>query len=156
MRILGLDVGDRRIGIAVSDELGLTAGLNHVNQDNRSEDFRRIADIAGNMRPKDYSGNAPNMNGTYGPRTEIVKEFVENLLQVYPFEVVYEDERLTTMAAQRTCWKAMSPGVNADKLWIKLPQSLFCKGIWTGAGTRARHCSDQSEGSRCRLRQLCR
>ncbi len=99
-----MDVGDKRIGVAVSDEMGITAqGLKTLNRENVAEDVADIGEII-----KDYAvkrvvvGLPRNMNGTYGEQAEKVKEFVAELKKVAAIEVVYQDERLTTVAAERT------------------------------------------------------
>ncbi len=99
-----MDVGDRRIGIAVSDEMGITAqGLKTLNRENVAEDVADLGEII-----KDYAvervvvGLPRNMNGTYGEQAEKVKEFAAELKKATAVEVVYQDERLTTVAAERT------------------------------------------------------
>ena len=104
MRILGLDIGEKRIGVAVSDELGLTAqGLLTLERTGMQEDIKRLADIVQDWSVgKVVAGLPRNMNGTLGPQAVKVKEFVNCLQDVIGIEVVYQDERLTTAAAQRT------------------------------------------------------
>lgn len=104
MRILGLDVGEKRIGLAVSDELGITAqGIDTVIRRETVADLNQIIEI---IKEKEISklvvGLPKNMNGTLGPQAEKVKEFVEKLTAKCPLEIVYWDERLTTVAAQRS------------------------------------------------------
>jgi putative Holliday junction resolvase len=104
MRILGLDVGDKRIGLAVSDELGITAqGIDTIVRTVMTADLHQIIEI---IREKEISklvvGLPKNMNGTLGPQAEKVKKFVKLLTEQCPLEVVYWDERLTTVAAQRS------------------------------------------------------
>lgn len=104
MRLLGLDIGEKRIGIAVSDELGLTAqGLKTLERDGTDEDYRQLAERVKEWDISKFVVGLPrNMNGTYGPQSEKVKEFMQQLTALVPLEVVYWDERLTTVAAQRT------------------------------------------------------
>lgn len=103
MRILGLDIGDKRIGIAVSDALGLTAqGLKTLERSGTAEDFNHIAGLVKEWEIGRFVAGLPrNMNGTYGPQAEKVKEFMEQVTALVPLEVIYWDERLTTVAAQR-------------------------------------------------------
>ncbi|MGI6145382.1 MAG: Holliday junction resolvase RuvX [Clostridia bacterium] len=108
MRILGLDIGEKRIGLAVSDELGITAqGLKTLNRTKLEDDLHRLAEL---IREKEINklvvGLPKNMNGTLGPQAERVKKFVDLLTKECPCEVVYWDERLTTIAAQRTLLEA--------------------------------------------------
>lgn len=104
MRLLGLDIGDKRIGLAVSDEMGWTAqGLKTVNRRGTEEDFKELAQVVEQYGVKKIVAGLPrNMNGTYGPQAEKVREFIGKLLQHIDVEVFYWDERLTTAAAERT------------------------------------------------------
>lgn len=104
MRILGLDVGDRRIGIAISDEMGITAqGLMTLQRTKIHEDLQKLIQLVQEREvSKIVVGLPRNMNGTYGPQSAKVKEFMNRLLEALQVEVVYWDERLTTVAAQRT------------------------------------------------------
>lgn len=108
MRLLGLDIGDKRIGVAISDEMGWTAqGLKTVIRQGTEEDYKKLAEIINQYGVKRIVSGLPrNMNGTYGPQTEKVKEFVGRLLEYADVEVSYWDERLTTAAAQRTLLEA--------------------------------------------------
>jgi len=103
MRILGLDIGDKRIGIAVSDALGFTAqGLKTLERSSTAEDLNYIAGLVKEWEIGRFVAGLPrNMNGTYGPQAEKVKEFMEQVIALVPLEVIYWDERLTTVAAQR-------------------------------------------------------
>lgn len=104
MRVMGLDIGDKRIGIAVSDEMGLTCqpiatltrqGLQNDLQSLREHiDARQISQIV--------AGLPRNMNGTYGPQAEKVKEFANALREISKVPVTFWDERLTTLEANRT------------------------------------------------------
>jgi len=104
VRLLGLDIGERRIGIAVSDELGMTAqGVNTLFRSNLQDDISRLAQIVREWSANKIVVGLPrNMNGTYGPQTQKVKDFIEGLTAEIPVEVIYWDERLTTVAAERT------------------------------------------------------
>ncbi len=106
MRIMGIDYGDKRIGIAVSDSFGWTAqGVETVV---RSYDMTNTMDRIKQL-VKEYNvdkivvGFPINMNGTIGPRGEKTIEFIESLKkQLKDIDVVKWDERLSTVAAQRT------------------------------------------------------
>ena len=106
---MGLDVGERRIGVAISDELLLTAqGLCVIDSKGTVNDLIQLGDI---IREKGIThlllGLPRNMNGTMGPMTEKVKEFGRQLAESQPeLPVEYWDERLTTTAAQRTLIEA--------------------------------------------------
>lgn len=104
MRSMGLDVGDKTIGIAVSDLLGLTAqGVETIRRTNKKADYARIGEL---IKEKEVNkivvGLPKNMNGTLGPQGEKVLEFVEGLKNRFKVEIILWDERLTTVAAERT------------------------------------------------------
>ena len=105
MRILALDVGDKTIGIAVCDELKLTAqGVEVIRRTSPMNDFARLSElIALYQIGLVVIGLPKNMNGTVGPRAELVKEFGEALVQKIPgVEIIFWDERLSTVAAQKS------------------------------------------------------
>jgi putative holliday junction resolvase len=108
MRILGLDYGDRRIGVALSDVFGWTAqGLEMIERKREGEDIRRIAELVKVHEVESIVVGLPkNMNGTIGPRGEICMEFAEELRQTLSMPVHLWDERLTTVAATRTLLEA--------------------------------------------------
>lgn len=103
-RILGLDIGDRRIGIAISDPLGITAaGLEALERKNTQADLVAVKQIAERHGAVEIVVGLPqNMDGTIGPQAEKVKSFARKLARVTGLPVVYEDERLTTISAIRT------------------------------------------------------
>lgn len=108
MRIMALDLGDRRIGVAVSDALGWTAqGVGVVE---RHRDGREIGEIERIVREREVSeivvGLPRNMDGSIGPRGEICIAFAEMLRGKLQLPVHLWDERLTTAAAERTLLEA--------------------------------------------------
>ncbi|MCL6546942.1 MAG: Holliday junction resolvase RuvX [Bryobacteraceae bacterium] len=102
-RILAVDLGERRIGLAVSDELGLTAqGLPTLIRTSLREDLERLAELARSHGVRlVLFGNPVNMNGSEGRRTAWVKEFAQKLQDRHGCEVRLWDERLTTRQAER-------------------------------------------------------
>ncbi|OPX04726.1 Holliday junction resolvase RuvX [Geobacillus sp. LEMMY01] len=105
MRALGLDFGTKTLGVAVSDELGLTAqGLETISIDEERGDYglKRLRAII-----EEYGvdtivvGWPKNMNGTLGPRAEASERFAAKLREEFSLPVVLWDERLSTMAAER-------------------------------------------------------
>jgi putative holliday junction resolvase len=103
MRILALDLGKRRIGIAVSDELGITAqGMDTLNCTNRRTDLAAIARIA---REKGVGqiliGNPLNMTGQVGAQAEWVHEYAARIAEYTALDVKLWDERLTSAEANR-------------------------------------------------------
>jgi len=108
MRIMGLDVGTRTIGIAVSDELGLTAqGLKTLRRKSMEEDLQEIAAIISQFEiNKIVVGLPKNMNGTLGVQAETVLKWTEVLQERIQVPVVTWDERLSTVGASRVLLEA--------------------------------------------------
>ena len=104
MRYIGLDVGTKRIGIAVSDALNLTAqGIESYNVSGDAEkDIEYIIDVAKEYAPITFIVGLPrNMNGTFGPMSEKIKEFGAALKEKSGCDVIFWDERLSTVSAER-------------------------------------------------------
>lgn len=108
MRIMGLDYGDRRIGVAVSDEFGWTAqGVDTIMKRKDEGELKEIAGLALQYQVEEIVVGLPkNMNGTIGPRGEICMEFAEKLRNHLKLPVHLWDERLTTVSAHRTLLEA--------------------------------------------------
>lgn len=102
-RILGIDYGDVRIGLAISDPLGLTAqGLEVIRRKTETEDLQRIADIIQTYDVQEIVLGFPkNMNGTIGPRGEITQQFANQLEETFQLPVILWDERMSSLAAER-------------------------------------------------------
>ncbi|WP_126427883.1 Holliday junction resolvase RuvX [Brevibacillus marinus] len=103
MRILGLDVGERTIGVAVSDEMGWTAqGLVTIQRQSPEADYARLLQLIEQYQVKEIVVGLPrNMNGTIGPRGESCQRFARQLAERTALPVRLWDERLTTMAAEK-------------------------------------------------------
>jgi putative Holliday junction resolvase len=103
MRLLGIDFGVRRIGLALSDLLGITAQpLCTVERTNLKADIERIDGIAREQTvTKIVIGLPLNMDGTEGSLTGDVRSFAEKLGEKTGLPVEFYDERLTTMQAER-------------------------------------------------------
>ena len=102
-RVLALDFGKRRIGLAISDELGITAqGLETLQRTNIREDLRQLTQL---IRDRNVTlilmGNPLHMSGAEGRQAEYARDFGDRLSAAAGIPVEYWDERLTTVAAQR-------------------------------------------------------
>ena len=108
MRTLGLDVGTKTIGVAVSDALGLTAQtVTTVRRTRLKEDLAALAQLVREYEAQGFVVGLPlNMDGSEGPRAEATRRFVEALTQALGLPVELWDERLSTVAAQRTLLEA--------------------------------------------------
>lgn len=100
---IGLDVGDVRIGIAVSDMLGMIANAREsYTRKDLEKDLRYFTDLAKAENADAFVLGLPkNMDGTEGERVEVTREFGDKLHEFSGLPVVYMDERLSTVAAER-------------------------------------------------------
>ena len=106
MRILGIDYGDARVGIAITDELNITAQGLETIQRNGSDKIvlRRLYEILEIYDVETIVVGMPlNMNGTISKRAEITEKFIHKLKCKYnKIKIDTIDERLTTVEAHRT------------------------------------------------------
>lgn len=100
-RILGIDYGDVRTGLALSDALGLTAvGLKTVRAEGRKKLIAEIRNVVEEYGVTEIVvGDPVNMNGTRGERSEKAQDFAKNLKKELKITVELLDERCTTMSA---------------------------------------------------------
>ncbi|HFI0401166.1 TPA: Holliday junction resolvase RuvX [Streptococcus suis] len=105
MRIMGLDVGSKTVGVAISDPLGFTAqGLEIIPIDEEKGEFglERLTELIEQYKVDKFVVGLPkNMNNTSGPRVEASQAYGDLLTERYKLPVDYQDERLTTVAAER-------------------------------------------------------
>jgi putative Holliday junction resolvase len=108
MRIMGLDIGSHTIGIAISDELGITAqGLKTITRKSKEEDFEEISNIISQFEiVKIVVGLPRNMNGSLGSQAEMVLRWIKNLKEKIHLPVVTWDERLSTVEASKVLLEA--------------------------------------------------
>ena len=99
MRFLGIDHGDVRIGIAMSDETAFLASPLTTVQNSKTAIDEIVALVAEHDVVKIVVGLPRNMNGSYGPATEKVRAFIDKLVQKTDVPVVEWDERLSTVSA---------------------------------------------------------
>jgi len=105
--ILGVDTGDRRCGLALSDDLRMLAHPLETVDVVETDVFARIEEIVKSRRvARVVTGHPRNMDGSYGPRAEKAREFAEKLRLRLPCPVELWDERLTTVAASRALREA--------------------------------------------------
>lgn len=105
MKVMGLDVGTKTVGVAISDALGWTAqGIEtiKINEDKGDFGIARIAELVKQHGVTSFVVGYPkNMNNTIGPRGEASEAYKALLEETFALPVVLWDERLTTMAAER-------------------------------------------------------
>jgi len=105
---MGLDVGEKRIGVAISDPLGWTAqGHSVVQRSTLKNDLAKLKELCQQLECQLVVVGLPrNMNGTLGPKAEEIQEFVRHLHDVVSVPIEYWDERLTTRSAERVLLEA--------------------------------------------------
>lgn len=102
-RIIGVDFGDVRTGVAVSDESRfLASGIGYIKVGGLGKTAEKIAEIAKEQNAGAIVIGCPvNMNGTEGPRAERCRHFADEVASLSSLPVAMIDERMTTMAASR-------------------------------------------------------
>ncbi|MGP3781192.1 Holliday junction resolvase RuvX [Bacillus sp. 4A_MP3] len=132
MRILGLDLGTKTLGVALSDEMGWTAqGIETIKINEAEGDYGldRLSELM-----KDYNvekivlGFPKNMNGTIGRRGEASQTFAKLLETAYNVPVVLWDERLTTMAAEKMLIAADVSRQKRKKVIDKMAAVMILQG----------------------------
>ncbi|CEG27973.1 Holliday junction resolvase RuvX [Bacillus sp. B-jedd] len=133
MRILGLDVGSKTVGVALSDEFGWTAqGLETIKIDEEKNEFGfdRLGSII-----KEYGvdtvvvGLPKNMNGTLGPRAEASQRYAAEVENLFSVPAVLWDERLSTMAAERVLLEADVSRKKRKKVIDKMAATMILQGF---------------------------
>ena len=102
-RVLGLDVGSKTIGLAVSDPLGITAqGLQTIRRKNKRLDFERLAAVIREYKVSEIVIGYPlRLSGAEGTQSEKMRHFAEEVSQKFGLPVHLWDERLTSSQANR-------------------------------------------------------
>lgn len=105
MRVMGLDVGSKTVGVAISDPLGFTAqGVEIIKIDEEAKEFGfdRLGELVKEYKVEKFVVGLPkNMNNTEGPRVEASKAYGYKIKEIFGIPVDYQDERLTTVQAER-------------------------------------------------------
>ena len=129
-RLMGLDIGEKRIGIAISDELHFTAQpFDTLARKNLSSDLRYLQQIVDQQGIKAIVIGLPrNMNGTLGPQAQFVMEFSEKLAQTIDIPLIYWDERLSSIAADRVLLEADLSREKRKKHIDKVAATIILQG----------------------------
>ena len=129
-RIMGLDIGDKTIGVAVSDLMGLTAqGVTTIKRVGKKKDIEAIKQIIAEKQVnKIVSGLPKNMNGTVGPQGEKVQKFCELLKEETNLPIEFWDERLSTVAAERSLIEGNVRRENRKKVIDLLAAVIILQG----------------------------
>lgn len=127
---MGLDIGTRTIGVAISDELGITAqGLKTLGRKSMEEDLKEITTIVGQFEIEQIVVGLPkNMNGTLGKQAEMVLKWMKVLSDKIQVPVATWDERLSTVGASKVLLEADLSRRKRKKVIDKLAAVLILQG----------------------------
>ena len=132
MRIMGLDVGSKTIGVAVSDAFGWTAqGLTtiHWNENDFTTANQSLAAIISEYEVTEIVIGLPkHMNGTIGERGEISQKYADYLSENYKIKTTLWDERLSTVAAERILLQADVSRNKRKKVIDKMAAVMILQG----------------------------
>jgi putative Holliday junction resolvase len=130
MKVLGLDIGEKRIGIAVSDELGYTAqGLRVLNRNSLEADLKVLQEIINETEATEVVVGLPkNMDGSLGESAQKVLSFANKMEEAIAVPVILWDERWTTAEATRLLVEADLSRTKRRKVVDKVAAVLILQG----------------------------
>ena len=136
-RLMGLDLGTKTIGVAISDGLRLTATpIETIKRTKFTQDANRLIEL---IKQHDLAGivlGLPlNMDGTEGPRAQSTRAFARNLKNKIDLPIAFWDERLSTSAVTRTLIEADVSRAKRAKVVDKLAASFILQGALDRLGT---------------------
>jgi len=138
MRIMGLDIGSRTIGVAISDELDITAqGLKTIRRKSFTEDIEELTRIIQQFDVKKVVVGLPkNMDGTIGIQAERIFRWIKSFQEKMAIPVVTWDERLSTVGASRILFEADLSRKKRKGVIDKLAAVLILQGYLDQARNR--------------------
>ena len=127
---MGLDIGSHTIGVAITDELRITAqGLKTIRRKSKEEDFEEIIRIIDQFKiGKIVVGLPKNMNGTLGKQAEMVLQWIKAIGEKVDLPIVTWDERFSTVEASRVLLKADLSRSKRKKAIDKLAAVIILQG----------------------------
>jgi putative Holliday junction resolvase len=130
MKVLGLDIGEKRIGIAISDELGYTAqGMRVLNRSGWEDDLKMLRELIQETEVTEVVVGLPkNMDGSLGESAEKVLFFAKKMEESISVPVILWDERWTTAEATRLLVEADLSRAKRRKVVDKLAAVLILQG----------------------------
>jgi putative Holliday junction resolvase len=130
MRIMGLDIGSRTIGVAISDELGMTAqGLKTIRRSSMEEDLNEILHIIAQFKiNKIVIGLPKNMDGTIGRQAEMIYQWIKTAKEKIGPPMLTWDERLSTVEASKILLEADLSRKKRKEVIDKLAAVLILQG----------------------------
>lgn len=136
MRLMGLDIGSHTIGVAISDELKITAqGLKTIRRKSMEEDLREISELISEFKiEKIVVGLPKNMDGTLGKQAEMVFQWIKKSKERINLHIVTCDERLTTIEASKILLQADLSRKKRKRVIDKLSAVLILQGYLNQGG----------------------
>ena len=130
MIYLGLDLGSKTLGLSISDKTSLIAtSLEVIRYSNYEELFNRLDEVVYNRRVDAFVlGNPLNLDGSISTRSEITLEFKKLLEEKYHKEVIMQDERLSTVEAERMLINNDTKRKNRKKVIDKIAATIILQG----------------------------
>lgn len=130
MRVLGLDVGQKTVGVAISDPLGFTAqGITTIRRTKKDNDVEEIKKLCDEYEVETIVVGLPkNMDGSIGFAGEKIQEFSELIKEKINLEIVFWDERLTTVAAHKAMLEADLSRGKRKKIVDKVAATYILQG----------------------------
>jgi len=140
MRVLGLDIGEKRIGVAVSDELGYTAqGMQVLIRKELDEDLAALKELIEAAKVTEVVVGFPkNMDGSVGESAQKVLSFANKIEESVSIPVILWDERWTTLEATRVLLQADLSRKKRRKVVDKLAAVLILQGYLDSLDHHAR------------------
>ncbi len=148
-RLMGLDLGTKTIGIALSDTgRQIASPLETIRREKFTNDAKRLLDLATKHGVVALILGLPlNMDGSEGPRVQATRAFVRNLAQKTDLPILYWDERLSTAAVTRTLIDADASRARRAELVDKLAAAYILQGVLDRISALARSDAMKAERS---------
>ncbi len=129
-RLIGIDVGTKTLGLALSDATrSIASALVTLRRTRLTEDLSRLVALAAQHGAGGFVVGLPlNLDGSAGPRAQATRAFVRNLAKATPLPVVFWDERLSTVAAQRALLEADMSRKRRAEVVDKVAATLILQG----------------------------
>ena len=133
MRTLGIDYGDARVGVAVSDLLGITAqGVKTIKNTGIKKLLAELKEVIDEYKPeKIVIGLPKNMDGSEGVRAQATREFAKRLEEIYDGKIIFWDERLSSMGAKRYLNETNTRGKKRKEVLDTVAACIILEGYLT-------------------------
>jgi putative pre-16S rRNA nuclease len=141
-RLIGIDVGSKTLGLALSDATrSIASALVTLRRSRLAEDLRQLLDLARQHGVGGFVAGLPlNLDGSSGPRAQATRAFVRDLAKATPLPVLFWDERLSTVAAERALLEADLSRKRRAEVVDKVAATLILQGALDRMG---RHSSSR-------------